>query len=374
MNLNMTDTTPVRQRRGRALRATLKDVALEAGVSIGTVSDIVNRGRSENYATNTQRKVLAAIEKLGYRPDKAAQGLKRGRSDTVGVILTRGFDNPYYARLFDTIRLSLEQYTLSAELMVVDRARIGGNIGRLYDWMISQGVDGLIVGPLYYWDHDIIRELRGFKRHRIPVVTFGAVEGEVGISNIQLGDVEAGKLAADYLLDKGHRRIAFLGAYDVGEAELARGTVQRGFEQVLERHGLVLSTWFIAAGDDGSFQHAFDESKAFAKRWLETDKAQRPTALMCKTDQIAITAAAALYQFGIKIPDELSVLGYDNLAESGYTVPALTTIDNAVERRMADAVRQIAKLLEAGPQNVDIPTSTVQPRVVERQTVISVKH
>lgn len=353
-------------RPARLMRVTLRDVAENAGVSIGTVSDIVNRGRAENYAPETRDRVQAAIRRLGYRPARAAQDLRRGRSNAVGVILTSGFDNPYYARLFNEIKLCLESCGLSAELMVLSAGQ-HGTIGKGSDRMISQGVDGLIVGPLYYWYEPILRELRDLKSMGMPIVTFGAVGDEAGMHNVLWHDDDGGALAAEYLLRLGHRRVAFLGAYAPADARLGRGTVQQGVERVLASAGGLDREWFIQVGDLGSYARYYEASEAFALRWLATPATQRPTAVICKTDQIAITALAALHAAGVSVPGQLSVMGYDNVPESAYTIPALTTVDNAMRARVAAVVADVAQILGMSP--ADVGRESVVQEVVERDSV-----
>lgn len=361
------DIDSPRQPPSRLVRVTLKDVAENAGVSIGTVSDIVNRGLSKNYASETQERVRAAIRRLGYRPARAAQDLRRGRSNTVGVILTSGFDNPYYARLFNEIKLCLDRCHLSAELMILGPEQRGA-IRDGSDRLISHGVDGLIVGPLYYWYEPILRELRDLKQIGMPIATFGAVGDEAGMHNVLWHDDEGGAIAAEYLLTQGHRRIAFLGAYAPADASLGRGTAQQGVERVLAERGLLDRRWFIEIGDVGSYDRYYDEAQKFTARWLRTPRDERPTALLCKTDQIAITVLAALHAAAVAVPAELSVMGYDNVPESAFTVPALTTMDNLTRERAAAVVNDIAQILskpDAPPESAELRW----PQVVARASV-----
>lgn len=356
----------------RRTRVTLKDVGEKAGVSIGTVSDIINRGRSSNYSEETRAKVEAAMRRLGYRPVRAAQYLRRGRSNTVGVVLTRGFDNPYYARLFNEIQLSLEQNGFSAELTIINPLH-KGTVRKASDWMISQGVDGVIVGPLYYWYEAVLDELRELKDTGMPIVTFGAVGGELGMHNILLHDEEGGCLAARYLIQRGHRRIAFLGAYPPVDAPRGRGSIQEGVQRVLQEHRLLEQAWFVESPDSGNYEENYHNALAFLERWLKTEPASRPTALICKTDQIAITVLAACHRLGVAVPGQLSVMGYDNVPESAYTIPALTTIDNAMSLRAAAIVQEIVQILTAGNSNSSAGTrASPEPRLIERESVAQI--
>ncbi len=354
-------------RSERPARVTLKDVAAHAGVSVGTVSDIVNRGLSDNYAEPTRQRVHRSIDQLGYRPTRAAQNLKRGRTDTIGIALTRGFDNPYYARLFDTIKRALGRYQLSSELMVLDNQQ-RGEARRVCDGMISHGVEGLIVGPVYYWDKPILEELRDQKRVGVPTVTFGAVRDEVGMHNVFMGDDQGGVVLTEYLLSMGHRRIAYFPIHPPDKAHLDRGSLQEGVTRVLEARGLFDEDWVFLGFDLGRFKDSFEYAQAFAHRWLDARETDRPTAVICKTDQIAITALAVFHRLGIRVPEDLSVIGYDNLPESAYTIPALTTVDNAIDQRMAQVAEDIATMVGRTPVE-PAPRQAVIPKVIERDSV-----
>lgn len=332
-------------RRPSKSRVTIREVAVEAGVSIGAVSDIANRGLSHNYATATQDRVRAAMNQLGYQPDRAAQALRRGRTDTVGVILSRGLENPYYGRLFHEIQVALDRYRLSVELMVFP-AHEPKSSHHGADWLIGKGVDALIVGPLYYWDEHILEDLRSLKSGTCPIVTFGAVRDEAGMHHVLFEDESCGRIGAEYLISNGHKKIAYLGAYAEAEADKGSGTVQEGVERVLKANALLNRRWFIEGPDHGRFEECRVMAEKFAALWLDTDPAERPTAVMCKNDQMAITALAIFHEFGIKVPDQLSVIGYDNVPESEFIVPSMTTLDNAISARVAGVADQVAKLLD----------------------------
>ncbi len=361
--------TNAKARRASKSRVTIREVAVEAGVSIGAVSDIVNRGLSHNYAVATRDRVRAAMDQLGYRPDRAAQALRRGRSDTVGVMLSRGLENPYYGRLFHEILTALERYHLSAELMVFPAGDPKGS-RRGADWLIGKGVDALIVGPLYYWDEHILDDLRSLKSGTCPIVTFGAVRDEADMHHVLFEDESCGRIGAEYLIANGHRRIAYLGAYAASEAHKGRGTVQEGVERVLKSNALLDRDWFIRGPDNGRFEECRVMAERFARRWLDADPSARPTAVMCKNDQMAITALSIFHEFGIQVPGQLSVIGYDNVPESEFIVPSLTTIDNAIRARVASVAERVSELLELKPLTPRYAPA-IAPALIARRSVLA---
>jgi len=360
-------TSPASQGVAQPARVTLKDVAADAGVSVGAVSDIVNRGRASHYTAETRDRVLASITALGYRASRAAQDLRRGWSNTAGVILTHNFENPYYARLFNELKTALEENRQSVEMTAIDAAKPNA-IREAWDRMLEHGVNGMIVGPLYYWDGPLIRTMQTMSAPSLPAITFGAVRGVEGIETVVLPDDGGGRLAAEYLFELGHRRVAFLGAYAEADAELGRGTMQEGFESALAARGRMDRRWFIESPDTGRYHTGFADALRFADAWIAADPAERPTALLCKNDQLAIAALAALHRRGITVPGQVSVMGYDNVPESGYTVPALTTVDGAMQHRTQAIASGLASRMSGAPRR-SRRYDLRPPHVVSRDSV-----
>ncbi len=345
---------------------TLKDVAAASGLSVGTVSDIVNRGLAGRYAEATQKKVAGLIAEMGYRPARAAQDLRRGRSFGVGVVLVHGFENPFYARLYGRLQAELLGRGLTAELIVLASVE-AGSLAEAAERLSSRGVDGLVVGPVYPWDKAVLGELRALTASGLPVTPFGAIGHLPKVGGVAMDDDAGGAAAAEYLLARGHERLAFLGAYPPADARLGRGSVQQGFSRVLSDAGLQRKAWMLPCGDRSSYAELFEAADAFARRWLDASPDARPTAVLAKTDQIAIPLLSALHLRGVAVPADLSVMGYDNVPESGYTVPALTTVDNGIDARCAAIAASTAERLGVGPG--DPLPAPAAPRLVERASV-----
>ncbi|MEM6748836.1 MAG: LacI family DNA-binding transcriptional regulator [Planctomycetota bacterium] len=351
-------------------RATLKHVADHAGVSVSTVSDILNRGLAEQYTQDMQDRVRASMRALGYRPAREAQNLRRGWSNNAGVILTHGFENPYYARLHSALKQALETLHLVADVVVIDQ-RDAASFTAAMDRLVSHGVSGLIVGPLYYWDDSLIDAVQSRSAHDIPVVCFGSVCDLAGVEAIVLPDRAGGETAARSLIALGHRRIGFLGAYGAADAPRGRGTMQEGFEAGLLEAGVTDRGWFVPSPDSGRYDTGFDDAAALAQRWLAASPNTRPTAILCKNDQLAIACVAAFAKHGVRVPDDVSVMGYDNVPESAYTVPALTTIDGAMHQRTAEIARRLAHRMGGGvdgPGDPD-PAAVPAPEVILRDSL-----
>ena len=172
-------------------------------------------------------------------------------------------------------------------------------------------------------------------------------------------------------MDAGHRRIALLGAYHPHDAHQGRGSTREGFERGLsQRQVRPKDGWFLHSPDDGSFKSGFNHALGLARRWLATPTADRPTALMCKNDQLAIATLAALHRAGVRVPDDRSVMGYDNVPESAYTIPALSTVDGGMHAPVHEIALRLTYLIgqdDEPPRQDDLGT----PQLVARDSVRS---
>lgn len=307
-------------------RPTIVSVAAEAGVSKSAVSDIANRGLAQVYPVETRERVYAAMQKLGYQPHRAAQSLRRGRSNRVGVFVTRGFANPFYARMFDLLRIELARHGLGTDL--VSPPEVGSVDHKFHELVLPGDIDAMIVGPLYGVDSDLIRQLNAHNWGDTRLVTFGTHRpDDAADRHIQLNDQEAGHVMGRHLMTLGHRRLAFFGAYAARIRQEMAGTVQVGLEQEIERASAAQLTHLWPCDDDGTYASAYGAAKRVVADWRAANEADRPTAIACKSDQIAMALMRAFLDGGVKIPGEVSIIGFDNVPEGKFTWPALTSVD-----------------------------------------------
>lgn len=353
-------------------RTTILDVAALAGVSKSAVSDILNRGETQAYPQSTQDRVIRAMQTLGYQPHRAAQSLRSGRTNNVGVMLTRGFANPFFARMFDLFRRELNTYGLSCELLQPPLKKSKLDVAALTD---LHEIDAMIVGPLYCWDAELIGYLSDRTWGRVQVVTFGVPAAQIQKHpHIALADEQAGRLAGDYLLDLGHRRLGFMGASGPADADRSTGTMQWGLERAVEdRHGAAI-TMHWQCGDDGTYASAYREATQLVQAWSEHPIASRPTAWSAKNDQMGMALLRALLEKGYRVPEDVSVLGFDNVPESAFTWPGLSSVDSRMEPHVGSVVQRCLEslgrshlngLVESG-ETMTSHASNTDPRVVER--------
>lgn len=348
-------------------RVTLMHVAQHVGLAKTTVSDILNRGGSDRYSLETCERVQQAVRDLGYAPSQAAQQLARGRTAVVGLMLTRDLSNPYWARLVSSAQSLLRQRGMSMRLEVSH----GGNTDstELMRQFKSNDVEGLVVGPVY--------EVRDMQEHRayfqgtLPTVIFGAkLEDYDAVSEAH---AEAGRMAVEHLCGLGHRKIGYLCAPD---ADLDAASVSRyaGMRVALQKDPStpVDRQWIFREPDEGDFLQHRVVASAFSRRWLKAQPHTRPTAMLCHNDQVAMAAIAALAEAGIRVPEEVSLIGFDNLPECEAVHPSITSIDGHIHAQMQRAIEMLLKRIQEPSQ----PTGQYSPNptLVPRQSTGPCKH
>ncbi len=322
-------------------RVTLAQVADASGLARTTVSDILNRNAGSRYSEATRQKVAQAVAKLGYAPSRAAQVMARGRSGMIGLMLTRGFANPFWARVAEFVQRKLHESNYRMQLVIVDHYAPDEELA-LVRQLHSDQVEGLIVGPVYEsLDLEIHRNVF---RGKLPIVTFGEIF-DCEFDCIGLDHPKGIELALDHVISAGHQRIGYLG--------MPPSRVSP--DGVNEDHSIIAAykakhvyepRSFYWQNDTGELVEIADHVARFADDWLSCDPSTRPTAMLCHNDQVATVALSILPTHGIRVPDDLSLVGYDNLPESAYTAPPLTTIDNHVQQQMHQATQQLIKRID----------------------------
>ncbi|MPY48529.1 LacI family DNA-binding transcriptional regulator [Streptomyces acidicola] len=312
---------------------TIRDVAERAGVSKSLVS-LVLRG-SDQVRPEKREAVLAAVEELGYRPNAAARSLSERRTRTVGVLLN-DMRNPWFVELLDGLGSRLHDSGLH---MLLADGRLNRRLGEdLTHTFTDLRVDGLIaVGTLP--PSAALRTAAG----QIPTVVAGAREPVLPHVDIVAGDDEHGaRLATEHLIGLGHRRIAHIAGQGV-VGELRR----RSFEAVMREHGLS-DTAIVEQGD-------LTEEGGYRATVRLLGAAGRPTAVFAFNDIAGVGALSAAEELGLRVPRDLSLVGYDNTYLSRLRHLWLTTVDNASH----DVGRRAAQRLLDRITDPDRPSETV---------------
>ena len=316
----------------------LKDVAAHAGVSVTTVSHVVNASRP--VASATEARVRESIAALGYRPDSVARALKSNRSRTLGMIVTSAH-NPFFAEVIRGVEDRC--YQAGYSLILCNSDDIDAKQLSYLETLRDRRIDGLVVMTA----KNGAGFLEALSALPLPTVMMDA-EPQPGWDMTVVNDDSrlGGRLAIEHLLAQGIERIALL----TGPRDHARSRERlSGALDALHAAGLGLA-------EDG---HR-------AAHLLLADPADRPDAIFAFNDLLALGCLRAARDLGLEVPKQLSIIGYDDIEISAYLSPALTTIRQPIYALGTTAVDQLIARLEGTP----FPGQTqLAPRLVERDSV-----
>jgi DNA-binding LacI/PurR family transcriptional regulator len=330
-------------------RATIVEVAARANVAFSTVSRVMNGGCASQQV---RERVKQAAKDLGYTPSSIARNLKMGRQGCIGVIVESS-QGSWFTQVLGGIEESLAQKTASALLLgsVVARGRYDSSA--VATWIAEHRVDGLIFARCTRRERDLVEQAQ---KARIPMV-FIAPDEHFGAGPVFVSrNREAAHDLAVHLLELGHRRFGFLGG-----PEESTDTCDRlaGIEEALAARGLHIDPphrWFA-----GSYRR--EGATGFAEEWLQTPRDQAPTAVVCANDALAIAFMRMVLQRGVRVPAEVSVAGFDGVAEGALYWPGLTSARQDSHEMGRAACQALLRLIEAPDQSVatriELPTELV---------------
>lgn len=285
---------------------TLYQVADAAGVSPATVSRFLNG--TAKVSGHKRSAIEGAIEKLNYKPNQLAQSLKMGSTRTIGVLtqsLVSGYFNDAMTGIEDAVKAS------GYALLIMSGHWHADEEAERVELLIGRRVDGVVILTGNMTDAQIL----DFSQ-RVPIVAFGRALVGPRVAGFCLDNYRAACEAMDLLIEQGHRRIAFIGGPNDQEDARAR---LAGYRDTLTRRGLAIDPGLIVAGD-------FQESGGLMAVNHLLAANQRFTAIFAANDLSAYGARLALYRRGIRVPDDVSIIGFDDLHSSMYTTPPLTTV------------------------------------------------
>jgi DNA-binding LacI/PurR family transcriptional regulator len=299
---------------------TIKDVAKLSGVSIKTVSRVVNN--LAEVSPETRQKVQQAILELGYQPNTTARNLVAGKTNTVGVIIPHSadyiFTHPFFTQVLQGIAevLSANNFNLLLHL-----AQNEAPYARLYS---QRKVDGLILMSIPIGDPNI----HGLEENGVPYVCTCRISETNNSTSWVDADFAGGvEQAMEHLISLRHRRIALL----AGPMSLVSVRLRvLGYHNSLRKHGLPVADGYILEGD-------FTSESGYALATKIMKAPNPPSALICGDDMMAFGAIQALKELGYGVPEDVSVIGFDDISLARFSSPALTTIrqDTYAKGRMA---------------------------------------
>jgi LacI family transcriptional regulator, galactose operon repressor len=326
----------------------VKDVAARCGVSFQTTSKVLNGKGSVSAATRAR--ILRAAQDLGYVPNLAARSLVMRRTQTVGMIVGSLGDQNLSRFIVGAEREARRQGYAVVIWSVVSED--GPDAGNAFPALVERRVDGILLGaPELEDDPDlaVVRELS------VPVVSIHHVPGG-GVSLIGSDHELGGYLATRHLLQRGHRCIATIVGVRARRVTQSR---LRGYRRALTEAGIALDDQLV---DEAGWQLA----QAFTSTTRLLQRRPDITAIFAQNDQMAVGAMSALRSLGKRVPQDVAVIGYDDIPVAAYVVPALSTVRVPFAETGAEAMRVLLRLLSGGD---GVPRKTLLPlQLVERES------
>ena len=325
------------RRKTKSLTVTLRDVALESGVSPATVSIVLNNAPLSRYIPpSTKDRIEKAAKKLSYRPKVVSRYLSAKRNRTVGVMV---FDitDPFCTLILRGIENSLYQASYLPILTDVHNQR--GRFERYLEMLLARPVEGLIfVANWLFVDIDLIADL---EKRNIPAVMIGRSLGSGAISSVMVDNEAGAHLAMEHLYSLGHRKIAFIR----GPKMLSDSSPRwRGVRSFARSVGLEIDPALIVDLPD-SLDSGYEGGFKLTEELLKHKK--KFTAVMAFDDMTAFGAIRGLARAGLKVPEDCSVIGFDDVIPAGLSVPSLTTVRQPMEAIGSAAVGIVMESINA---------------------------
>lgn len=334
------------------MRVSLKDVAERAGVSIKTVSNVVNK--YQHVTPAMRARVQEAIDELGYRPNLTARHLRKGRTGIIALAVPE-LGNPYFAELAGAVIDAAAEHDFT---VLLDHTR--GE--REQEVLVSQGfrarvIDGLILSPLELEAED----LRA-REDDVPLVLLGERQYDLDYDHIAIDNIAASRTAVRHLIGRGRTAIAYLGARTDSANRPAHLRLQ-GWREELTAAGIAAPESLV--GPVGGWDR-WDGAKTMARM---LDAGVRPDAVFAYNDLVAIGAMRVLHERGLRVPWDVAVVGFDDIAEGQFGAVTLTTVAPDKQAIARLAVESLLSSL-AHPERTGGRELAAAFRLVERESTL----
>ncbi|MCL1066425.1 LacI family DNA-binding transcriptional regulator [Shewanella olleyana] len=327
--------------------ATIYDVSVLAGVSLATVSRVMNN--NTKVSEKTKQKVLSAMDQLGYRPNTIAQSLASSRSNSVGVLVSQ-LDGPFYGPMMTEIETALragnKHVIIAAGHSDESQERDG------VDFLISRGCDALILDVEAVDDEYLIKLHQG----NTPIVLINRYIDEISERCVYLDNELGGYLATKHVLQHGHKQLAYISGpmFKLDSKDRLLG------------HKRALTEFNLAFEQELFYEGNYKEQGG-SQAMDALLKVNKPfTAVVCANDQMASGAIAVCLEKGMSIPEELSFVGYDNIPFPQYISPKLTTVNNPIHEMGKMAALWVLKHVYNDPK--PIVENTFSPNLIVRDS------
>lgn len=320
--------------------ATIRDVAKESGVSVATVSYVINNGPRPVGAL-TRERVLDVMRRMNYRPNATAQRLAGRQMHTVGVLFgyieAEILTNPYAATVLQGILSAAREVRYNVTLFSTPWVSAEVSAVEFRDGR-TDGI--LVIAPVM--DSDVIR---GLSELGIPVVGVSSPSQVIGVPYVEVNNDKGARLAVQYLLSLGHTKIAYFGGDENHTDILMR---RNAFIAAMKEAGLTVPPTHIPEGT-----YDWDKARPNIRRLLTLPG--RPTAIFAGNDTLAILCLEAARELNLRVPEDLSIIGFDDLPTASVVSPPLSTVRQPLTEIGAQAMRLLVQSIEAEENSGELP-------------------
>lgn len=286
---------------------TMEDIAERTGVSINTVSRALNDKPDINE--ETKKEILRVADELDYQPNRFAQGLRSSKTYTLGVIVA-DIQNPFFSALLKGVEKAARKEGYS--IIVQDTDENYENEKTAIKTALAEQVDGLLISPVQTNDQTIIE----LEQSELPFVLLGRHFDKLNTPYVVTDDVHGASAAVDHLVDRGHERIALIN----GPAYISSSKERfKGYRRAMKDHDISIPDAFVLE-NNVTIENGYKTARELLSR------PERPTAVLCYSDFVALGVLKAARNEGLKIPEDLAVVGYDDIFFSTCLETPLTTV------------------------------------------------
>jgi LacI family transcriptional regulator len=307
---------------------TMRDVAQQAGVSIKTVSRVVNDQGEISEAT--RERVLAVIQDLGYRPSKVARALVTQKTDTIGLVVGDVTYNPFFPEVARGVLDAAQTQGYNVFLCNIEENQ-NHELEVLHS-LADHAVDGIIIYPTHFSQDN----LKTFADHYRPLISINKCIDHPGIGLVMLQTCKGAKLAVDYLVSKGYAKIGMI----AGVSPLNLIERVRGFREAMAMHRLNVAKEMIIQAANPTYEAGYEAMQEMLAEYPDVE------AVFTYNDLLAMGAIRACREAGRRVPDDIAIIGFDDIEWAAKTTPPLTTVRIDKYQLGQVATQQLFKMLD----------------------------
>lgn len=336
---------------------TIKDIAAKCGVGVSTVSRAINNHPDIN--PETKQMIMDVIQESGYIPNNSARNLKRSDAKSIAV-LVKGISNTFFSNMIKIIEKECKKKHYSMELRHVEADE--DEVDTALELVKEKRLRGIIfLGGFFLHSEEKLKKLN------VPFV-FSTVSAspqninKASYSDVTVDDFKESKKVTEFLIKLGHKDIAIISA-KIEDVSIGKIRLD-GYLSAMNEHGLSVREALISRVDAGTEAYSMKEGYDATKRLIESG--QHFTAIYAIADNLAVGALRALKDFGLRVPEDVSVIGYDGIEIGEYTIPRLTTLKQPVEEMAKQTIKLLFSIISGKETHQHI---VYAGELVERESV-----